>query len=198
MRENPVWCLTVLPRCFPNSIILLLCCAAYVLGGCSVRRRPEIPWDTAVQVKPVTLEHAGETNEVSEDPLPELRFELPPSPGRLIPVRTAPPRPRTSAPPTATTGNDAEKSGAPTIVPQLTPQEFVAAQQQTNESLSIAEKNLGAARGKTLSAAQRDLVSKIRGFIQDAREAAQITDWSRARSLAKKAQVLSEELASSL
>jgi len=53
-------------------------------------------------------------------------------------------------------------------------------------------------RGKTLSAAQTDLVSKIRGFINDARAAAQITDWSRARSLAKKAQVLSEELASSL
>jgi len=113
-------------------------------------------------------------------------------------VRTGPPRPRGSAPPAATTGNGAEKSEAPTIVPQLTPQEFVAAQQQTNESLSIAEKNLGAARGKTLSGAQIDLVSKIRGFIKDAREAAQITDWSRARGLAKKAQVLSEELASSL
>ncbi len=163
-----------------------------------MRRRPEIPWDTAVQVKPVTLQHTAEANGVSEDPLPELRFELPPFPGRLIPVRTAPPRPRTSAPPTTTTGNDAEKSGAPTIAPQLTPQEFAAAQQQTNESLGIAEKNLGAARGRKLSAAQTDLVSKIRGFIKDAREAAQITDWSRARSLAKKAQVLSEELASSL
>jgi len=163
-----------------------------------MRRRPDIPWATAVQVRPVTLQQTPEANGVSEDPLPELRFELPPSPGRLIPVRTAPPRPRPSSPPTATTGNDAEKSEAPTIVPQLTPQEFVAAQQQTNESLSIAERNLGAARGKMLSAAQRDLVSKIRGFIKDAREAAQITDWSRARSLAKKAQVLSEELASSL
>jgi hypothetical protein len=163
-----------------------------------VRRRPGIPWADAVQVKPVTLEHTAEGNDVSEDPLPELRFELPPSAGRLIPVRVVPPRPRTGAAPTATTGNDAEKSEAPTIVPQLTPQEFVAAQQQANESLSIAERNLGAARGKTLSAAQRDLVSKIRGFIKDAREAAQITDWSRARSLAKKAQVLSEELASSL
>jgi hypothetical protein len=116
----------------------------------------------------------------------------------LIPGRIAPPRPRGSAPATATTGNDAEKTEAPTIVPQLTPQEFVAAQQQTNESLATAERNLGAARGKTLSAVQRDLVSKIQGFIKDAREAAQITDWSRARSLAKKAQVLSEELASSL
>ncbi len=159
-----------------------------------MRRRPDIPWATAVQVRPVTLQQTAETN----DPLPELRFELPPSASRVMTVRSGPPRPRGSAPPTATTGNGAEKSEAPTIVPQLTPQEFAAAQQQTNESLSIAEKNLGAARGKTLSGAQIDLVSKIRGFIKDAREAAQITDWSRARSLAKKAQVLSEELASSL
>jgi hypothetical protein len=53
-------------------------------------------------------------------------------------------------------------------------------------------------RGKNLNAAQSDLASKIRGFIKDAREAAQIADWSRARSLAKKAQVLSEGLADSL
>jgi hypothetical protein len=151
-----------------------------------------------MQVKPVALEHAAEANDAFEDPLPELRFELPPSAGRLLTARIAPPRPRTGAAPTLTTGNDAEKSEAPTIVPQLTPQEFAVAQQQTNESLSIAERNLGAVRGKVLSAAQTDLVSKIRGFIKDAREAAQITDWSRARSLAKKAQVLSGELASSL
>ena len=163
-----------------------------------MRRRPDIPWATAVQVKPIALQHTAEANGVSEDPLPELRFELPPSSSRLNSLRTAPPRPRSSIPPTATTGNDTEKSEAPTIVPQLTPQEFAVAQQQTNESLGIAERNLRAARGKTLSAAQSDLVSKIRGFMKDAREAAQITDWSRARSLAKKAQVLSEELASSL
>jgi ribosomal protein S20 len=38
------------------------------------------------------------------------------------------------------------------------------------------------------------MVSKIRGFIKDAREAAHAGDWTRASSLAKKAQVLSEEL----
>jgi hypothetical protein len=84
------------------------------------------------------------------------------------------------------------------IAPQLTPQESAVAQKQTNQSLGIAEKNLESARGKNLNAAQSDLVSKIRGFIKDAREAAQITDWSRAGSLAKKAQVLSEELTGSL
>jgi ribosome-binding protein aMBF1 (putative translation factor) len=129
---------------------------------------------------------------------PELRLELPPFPGQLIPVRPAPPRPRVSTPPAANSGNDEEKLEAPMIAPQLSPQESAVAQQLTNQSLSSAEKNLESARGKNLNAAQSDLVSKIRGFIKDAREAAQIADWSRARSLAKKAQVLSEELAGSL
>ncbi len=139
-----------------------------------------------------------EGNDVLEDPLPELRFELPPFSGRLIFARSGPPRPRGSTPPPIATGNDTEKSEAPTIAPQLTSQESAVAEQQTNQSLRIAESNLQSARGKNLNATQTDLISKIRGFIKDAREAAQITDWSRARSLAKKAQVLSEELVDSL
>ncbi len=156
-----------------------------------------LPRATAVQVRPVTQARTLEGNDVSEDPLPELRLEVP-FPGRLIVVRSGPPRPRGSTPPPVTTGNETEKSEAPTIAPQLTSQESAVAEQQTNQSLRIAESNLQSARGKNLNATQTDLVSKIRGFIKDAREAAQITDWSRARSLAKKAQVLSEELASSL
>jgi hypothetical protein len=140
----------------------------------------------------------AEASSVSEDPLPELRPELPPFPSHLITVRTTPPRPRVGTPPPATTGAEGEKLEAPMIATQLTPQESAVAQQQTNQSLVIAEKNLGSARGKNLNAAQSDLVSKIKGFIKDARAAAQVTDWSRARSLAKKAQVLSEELAGSL
>ncbi len=163
-----------------------------------MRKRPGLPWATAVQVRPVTQPRTEETSSVSEDPLPELRLELPPFPNHLISVRSAPPRPRASAPPSATTGNDAEKLDAPTIAPQLTAQESAVAQQQTSQSLGIAERNLESAHGKNLNAAQSDLVSKIRGFIKDAREAAQSMDWSRARSLAKKAQVLSEELAGSL
>ena len=163
-----------------------------------MRKRPSIPWATAVQVRPVPQARSLERNDVSEDPLPDLRFALPPFPGRLILMRSGPLRPRGSTPPPVTAGNDTEKSEAPTIAPQLTSQESAVAEQQTNQSLRIAESNLQSARGKNLNATQTDLVSKIRGFIKDAREAAQITDWSRARSLAKKAQVLSEELASSL
>jgi hypothetical protein len=64
--------------------------------------------------------------------------------------------------------------------------------------LSIADRNLQAARRRRLNAAQADLVSKIRGFLKDAHEAAKVADWARARSLSKKAQVLSEELVTSL
>ncbi len=163
-----------------------------------MKKRPAIPWATAVQVKPVVQARTAIGDFASADLGPELRLDLPPFPGHLIPVRTAPPRPRASTPPSATAGTDAEKLNAPLIAPQLTAQESAVAQQQTTQSLSIAEKNLDSARGKTLNAAQSDLVSKIRGFVKDAREAVQIADWSRARSLAKKAQVLSEELAGSL
>ncbi len=113
-------------------------------------------------------------SKVPDDLVPELGLELPPFPSHLITVRSGPPRPHVSTPPPAPTGSDA------------------------NQSLSIAERNLESVRGKNLNAAQSDLVSKVRGFIKDAREAAQIADWSRARSLAKKAQVLSDELAGSL
>ena len=199
MTENPVRSLMVLPRSSLHSVIALLCCAACVLSGCSIRRRPSIPWATEIQVRPVTQPHTAAAENASEDLPPELELELPPSPDHLITVRTAPPRPHVSAPPSATTGNDAaEKPEPPMIAPQLTPQESAVAQQQTNQSLSIAEKNLESARGKNLNAAQSDLVSKIRSFIKDAREAAQIADWSRARSLAKKAQILADELAGSL
>jgi hypothetical protein len=45
---------------------------------------------------------------------------------------------------------------------------------------------------------QADLASKARGFVSDARDAARAGDWDRARSLAKKAQILSQELLDSL
>jgi hypothetical protein len=64
--------------------------------------------------------------------------------------------------------------------------------------LSVAERNIGSARGKTLNATQQDLASKVRSFMAEAREAANSGDWTRARNAAKKAEVLSQELASSL
>jgi hypothetical protein len=80
----------------------------------------------------------------------------------------------------------------------LTPAEASAAQQQTSQSLNIAERNIGSADGKSLNAKQQDLASKVRSFMAEARDAATTGDWTRARAASKKAEVLSQELASSL
>jgi len=57
---------------------------------------------------------------------------------------------------------------------------------------------LTAARGRKLSPTQSDIVSKINSFVAEAREASGAGDWARARNLAKKAQILSEDLVASL
>jgi hypothetical protein len=83
-------------------------------------------------------------------------------------------------------------------VPQLSAQEAAAAQRQMTESISNAQNNLAAAKGRQLNPTQTDLVSKINSFIEESRGAAREGDWNRAKNLAKKAQVLGEELAGSL
>ncbi len=182
------------------SSLLFLTCLACLASGCSMRRRPNIPWATAVQVRPVLRTSADAAGAPPADAAPEIGLATPPFASVLVPLRGGPPRPRSSAPPSASASAeaDAEKPEAPLIAPQLTPQEAAAARQEMNQSVSIAERNLARTRGKTLNATQSDLVSKIKGFLKDAREAAQSGDWSLARSLAKKAQVLSEELLGSV
>jgi hypothetical protein len=196
MTENPARTRNAGARLAIRASFVFLGCAAIALSGCSVRRRPAISWAKAAQVKPISQPSHTPASELPEDPVPELRYELPPFPPHLINARSGPPRPHVNTP--SNGANETEKPDAPMIAAQLTPAETTAAQQQTNQSIGIAEKNLVAAKGKRLNAAQADLVSKIKGFVKDAREAAQLGDWGRARSLAKKAQVLSEQLAGSL
>ncbi len=132
------------------------------------------------------------------DSIPELYLMISPPPSPI--VVTAQPSPvRTRVTTTTSSGSGiVGKPEVPLIAPQLTTEEAAAAKQQTNQSLDIAEKNLANARGKNLSPAQADLASKVRNFVSDARDAARASDWVRARDLAKKAQVLSQELAKSL
>lgn len=168
----------------------------FLLSGCVFRRRPRIPWTTAVQVKPTLPASTGSASDAAAE-APDLNLEMPPFATVLVPVRSAPapPRPRVSSSPLPNApAADAEKSEVPVITQQLTEEQSAAAQQEMTQSLDAAEKKLASARGRRLNAAQSDLVSKIRGFVKDAREAAQAGDWGRARSLAKKAEVLSAEL----
>jgi hypothetical protein len=131
------------------------------------------------------------------DPLEDASLDVAPPPSALVIARSAPPRPRVPAG-NASQNEASSKPDVPQIAPLLTAGEASAAQQQTSQSLSVAEHNIGSADGKSLNPTQQDLASKVRSFIAEARDAAKIGDWTRARAAAKKAEVLSQELASSL
>lgn len=173
---------------------------AFLSSGCiGFHRRPKIPWTTAVQVRP-TLRPPTSGGDGTDLDAPEIGLNIAPLVTLMAPIRSVPPRPHVNPSPAPANAPiaDAEKPEAPTIAAQLSKEEFAAAQQETQQSLDIAEKNLASTRNKRLNPAQIDLVSKIKGFLKDAREAAQAGDWARARNLAKKAQVLSEELVHSV
>jgi hypothetical protein len=178
-----------------------LLCASMVFSGCAERKRPSSPWATASVVRPhlsaPKSDGASADDETAREDPPELRLDLTP-PTTLFPPssQARPARPRVAA--ASPAAAEASKPETPFVVPQLSVEESSTAQQEANASLSAAEKSVGATRGKSLNAAQADMASKISGFIADARSAAANGDWPSARNLARKAQLLSEELAKSL
>jgi hypothetical protein len=96
---------------------------------------------------------------------------------------------------------DSEPSGhpaAPQISPQLSPGDQASYARRTGDDIAVAERNLGQTSGKQLSAAQQDLVEKIRSFVSQSRDASKGGDWARAQNLAQKARLLSVELLNSL
>jgi hypothetical protein len=175
------------------------CALLLLLGGCAARRVEvrRFPWSTYAYTRPVAIAALPVQTDDSDDPLADATPEIAPPPSALVIARSAPPRPR--APVVNSSQNDSDsKPDVPQIFPQLTATEASAAQQQTSHSLSVAERNIGSVEGKTLNAMQQDLASKVRSFMAEAQEAAKSGDWTRAKNAAKKAEVLSQELASSL
>jgi hypothetical protein len=175
-------------------------CALQFIAGCAERKPTPVSWRGAGLSRPIvpatiTAPKPRPLPDESVDPVPELQLELPPPPP-LLAVRTSPARPRVAPAPVAE--NSADRPEAPVIAPQMSDAEASAARQQMTSSLNEAEKNLARSQGKQLNATQSDLAAKIKQFITDAQSASRDGDWTRARSLATKAQVLSEELASSL
>jgi hypothetical protein len=165
---------------------------ATLISGCVEKRPRAYPWATAIQVRPILVNAKSAVQQNTADLAPNLRLELPPPPSQLEGVHAGPARPGV-----ATHSSDSESSSrdrGANLVPQLTRDEVALAQQQINESLGIAKRNLQAIGGRSRNAFQSDLLSKIVSFMADAHEAAKEGDWTRARNLSKKAQLLSEEL----
>lgn len=189
-------------KCFVSgdrlSRTALAALAALLLQGCAERRPHVVPWATAIAVKPrvPTVAPRPVSPPDIDISAPDLRWDgAPPSP-LLVSVR-GPVRPRTAVvvPLEPSAGAKPESLS---LAPQLSDQEVAVAQQQMNDSIAAAQRNLASAKGHHLNATQADMATKVNAFIAESREAARDGDWNRARNLAKKAQVLGDELAGSL
>jgi hypothetical protein len=177
------------------ALAAVLCGVAAILGGCAERKVHAFPWATGTMVKPnLPVGHATGNSDANAI-APDFSVAVPPSAGKLLGARPLPARPHVAAQPQPENSGGAR---ATILVPEMSPQETAAAQQQFAESMAIVEKNVAVAKSKSLSAAQMDSLSKINAFAAEAREASGEGDWGRARNLAKKAQILSEDLIASI
>jgi hypothetical protein len=188
-----------LSRVSPKLLCAMLCAIAAIGSGCAASQKPRaraFPWAAANNVRPVAPKTIS-ADVSNEDLFADLGIGVPAPPSIVGGAPSGPPRPRVQV---VAPGNNSASHvpEAPMIAPQLSPEQTAQAQQQAAASVSIAEKNIAASQGRSLNPMQLDLASKVRSFLAEAREAAQVGDWTRASSAAKKAEVLSQELASSL
>lgn len=175
----------------PRLLLLPLCLCLWWSGGCFTARRPVVHDAQWFAPHPVALP-ASRT--VSLEGPPDIPPEISAMPPALAAPRGAPAKPRVAPQPAAESAPSA-KEAEPSFAPELSAGELAAAKVESNRSLGVAERNLARIKGKTLNASQQDLASKVREFMETAREAIKSNDWGRAMNLAKKAEVLSEGLA---
>ena len=130
---------------------------------------------------------------------PVVAAEEPSTPPITILATQPAPTPRKPPePPVEAAAEPPSRRTAPLIAPQLSAGDQASYERKTGEDVGVAEKNLQGAQGKQLSAAQQDIVDKVRSFLAQARDASKTGDWARAQNLAQKARLLSIELINSL
>jgi hypothetical protein len=182
---------------WPHYAVVSAAVAALVLSdGCAEKRARAYPWATAITARPnAPVPAAAYTPPQIDESAPDLPWDFAPPPS--LAVSRQPTRPRVAVQPAPEPAGSA-KPDPLSLAPQLSQQEIAAAQQEMNDSLGIAQRNLATAKNHRLNATQSDLASKVNSFVDESKAAAKDGDWARARNLARKAQLLSDELASSL
>ena len=179
------------------KLFALLCLLTAVMAGCAskhiVRASPPSvsvppPDETAPMPAPMT---PPPVTTVTEEPPPEVETPLPPP----VPAK----RPAAPRRPASTESADSTpaKPAAPQLSPQLSPRDLESTKKNTTANIMTAEQNLQLSNGRQLSAAQKDLAEKIKGFLSQSHDAIRADDWVRAQNLAEKARVLSTELVNS-
>src|ERR1700693_1345975 len=80
------------------------------------------------------------------------------------------------------------------LAPSVTDQQASQQRQNTTQLLAATDANLNTISASQLTSSQQDMVNQIRNYVQQAKEAEKAGDLQRARNLAFKAQLLSDDV----
>ena len=196
-----------------NRFPILACLFGLALAtsGCLMKNNPKAtapvataPAPSLADSKPLTTiaPDTTATPPLENVPAPPTPVATTTPPLPVAPVRTKP-APPAHKPTTETASENASETpssrpAAPQISPQISPGDQATFQRKTEDDINITQRNLNQTLGKQLSAAQLDLVEKIKSFVGQSNEASKTGDWARAQNLSQKARLLSAELVESL
>jgi hypothetical protein len=169
------------------------CLLSVGLAGCPPDKKIHAKLPKIIPPVPAVVEPLSPPYILGEEPTDTTLAMIPES------LPTPPPGHAHSAPPRkpATDSPVNPKPAVPVISPQISPADQAAYERRISENIGTAERNLQQASAHQLNASQKDMAEKIKAFVDQAREAMQASDWTRAQNLAQKAQVLSAELVNS-
>ncbi|HTC62818.1 MAG TPA: hypothetical protein VK709_08240 [Candidatus Saccharimonadales bacterium] len=178
------------------KLLALLCSVSMLVAGCASKHivrasPPSVSVPPPDETAPMPAPTAPPAATVTEEPPPEVESTVPPPVAGKRPA--APRRPAT----TESADSTPAKPAAPQISPQLSPRDLESTRKNTTANIMTAEQNLQLSNGRQLSAAQKDLAEKIKGFLSQSHDAIRSDDWVRAQNLAEKARVLSTDLVKS-
>lgn len=182
---------TLVGLCVVAASLSLLC------SGCAHKVQAAAPVTVSPQ-PPAPVPSQDTTKSPASIPAPS-------TPPPANPVSTTPPtlnsKPDTPKRPVTTTPAsepEEERPAAPLISPQISASDQSQLQQQADQYVATAQQNLHRADGRNLNDTQKDMVDKIRGFLDQAQQARQTSDWDRAKDLSRKAYLLSLDLLKTL
>src|SRR5579859_1240936 len=187
------------PAAASRNTALLTCVVAASLTvftcGCMGHKVRAAAPVTVPPQPPAPISTPGTTKPPDSIPAPTMPAPKNPEPATLSPALTPKPdalkRPAAAVP-------EPERPPAPEISPQMSQSDQVELTKQTQQYVATAQQNLHRADGRELNTSQRDMVAKIRGFLEQAQDAIRTSDWSRAKNLSQKAYLLSIELVKTL
>lgn len=185
------------PAATAFGLFILAASLSFFCSGCAGRKVHAAAPVAVPSKPPAPIPTQDNTKSPASIPAPT-------TPAPSNPVSTTSPPPLNSSPDkpkrpvTTPPATEPDRPAAPQISPQMSPSDQTQLQKQANQFVTTTQQNLHHADGHDLNATQKDMVDKIRGFLDQAQQAIQTTDWERAKNLSQKAYLLSLDLLKTL